>query len=105
MVDVKKAKSLNPEVDKVRLILGLTDSLVHAYDSTIAVLEEGIRTGKNNMPLGMMSLIMYADILHGGAFKNGIETLPYYNKKLKQPDIELPDFAKPEQVEALTNSD
>lgn len=101
----KDISSLNPELNKIKLALGLTDDLVSVYQSTIAIIEEAIKAGKTNVPMGMLAMVMYADLLHGGAYKEPVEKLPYYSKDPNnQPIIDLPLAAKEAQKEVMFNS-
>lgn len=98
-------KSEDIGANKVRLINNVFDNLKEIYSDTIQILEEGIKAGKTNVPLGLMSFVAYIDLLHGGAYQGKVEDLPYYGPKEMQPDLNIPMNAKPEQVEALLNSD
>lgn len=55
-----------------------TDVLLKLYTSTLNVLQEGIRVGKTDGPIGLMSFMAYCDLLHGGAYTKGIQFLPHY---------------------------
>lgn len=92
--------------DKDRIVelgVALADDLVEIYEATITVLYEGIRAGQTNAALGLMSLLAYTDLLHGGAYKVRTEQLPFYNEALISPVTKnLP--AAIEGQEAMINS-
>lgn len=54
------------------------NSLIEIYDTTISMLLEGIRKGATDAPLGLLSLMLYADLLHGGSYTVPIQSRPYY---------------------------
>lgn len=62
-------------------VLGTTVEGIRAiYHDTIHVLEQGIITGKTNAPMGLMSLLVYFALLHGGSYAAPINKIPYYMK-------------------------
>ena len=56
------------------------ESLVRIYDLTVEMLREGIAKGSTNAPLGLISFMAYADLLHGGAYAAPINELPFFMK-------------------------
>jgi hypothetical protein len=54
------------------------DALVDIYKDTIGILHEGISVAKASPPIGLMALIGYFDLLHGGAYAAPINALPHY---------------------------
>jgi hypothetical protein len=56
------------------------EALLHMYDSTLTMLQEGIRKGATNYPLGIMAFMSYVDFLHGGAYTRPTSELPYFMK-------------------------
>ena len=84
------------------------DLFKELYQITLEVLREAIKVGKNYPPMGMMALVMYLDLLHGGCKTTPIWTQPYYVPELREKmleKIELPAGAKDEQQEVLLNSE
>ena len=96
-------------------------TLVDLFDITAKVLMEGISQTKSSPAVGLQHTGLFADLLHGGAYRRRIEDLPYYSKKVQDQllrlafgpgEIELPDGrkiaipaqAKPEQQELIINS-
>ena len=75
------------DADKQKLV-GLLEEFIklvdHIYENTIRVLREGITVGHTNIPVGIQSLGMYADLLHGGAYTTPIEDLPYYKPAVQK---------------------
>ena len=75
------------DADKQKLV-GLLEEFMHladhVYENTIRVLREGITVGHTNIPVGIQSLGMYADLLHGGAYTTPIEELPYYKPAVQK---------------------
>jgi hypothetical protein len=54
------------------------ESLLRLYEITINVLKQAIQEGSVDMPLGLFALMVYTDILHGGAYACPVNQLPYY---------------------------
>ena len=102
-----KSKGISKHTKEI--IINTEDALVTIYQSTIQVLYEGIRAGKTCPMMGMLSLEMFAGLLHGGAYKGSIKNMPYYAMSQQdfetQNKVKLPDGAEPEQLEALMNSE
>ena len=81
MVEKESVDGLSPDVAaKIfeQVYAKLTDKIVEVYNTTIAVLEKAIDSGSADAPLGMAALMMYADLLHGGAYTAPIGQRPYY---------------------------
>jgi hypothetical protein len=72
----KRVRTLTPS--KKSLLESSTEAMLHIYDSTLRILEEGIKKGATNVTEGLMALMLYADILHGGAYKVEIDLQPYF---------------------------
>lgn len=66
--------------DTLDFLEGMSEKAVEIYEDTLSVLEEGIRAGKNNPMLGYMSILVYADLLHGGAYSVPLTQQPYYTE-------------------------
>jgi hypothetical protein len=72
------------------------DAIIRLFEATLAVIQDGIKAGKACGPIGLMSLLMYADFLHGGSYAAPINerpffmqdpsTSPYYAGDLKNTD-------------------
>ena len=61
-------------------------AFIEIYKKTINILREGISQGKTNVPLSLMSFMLYADLLHGGNYACPINLLPHYiEDKEKSP--------------------
>ncbi|MGH7743902.1 MAG: hypothetical protein ACREQ5_03665 [Candidatus Dormibacteria bacterium] len=56
------------------------DALVDIYKANLNVTIEGIKAGKTNAPLGLMSELAYFDLLHGGAYAAPVNARPWYLK-------------------------
>lgn len=99
-----------------------SSTLVDLFDITAKVLMEGIKQTKSSPAVGLQSVGLFADLLHGGAYRRDVSLLPYYSKKVQDqierigfgateiqlPDgryVTLPKGAKPEQQEIIINSD
>ncbi|MHC4397258.1 MAG: hypothetical protein ACYS1A_16595, partial [Planctomycetota bacterium] len=123
----------NNDLDKTEIFLNVSDNLTKIYTETAQILQETIKAGKTNIPLGLMGFVAYIDLLHGGAYKGKLSSLPYYNPEVQDQlqwqerqienilrfftgtpsDIDLgngtiialPMGAKPEQAETMINSD
>jgi hypothetical protein len=54
------------------------ESVLALYNSTMGMLEEGIKKGATNAPLGLVSFLAYVDLLHGGAYAAPINQLPFF---------------------------
>lgn len=70
------------EEDKDRIIDLITEfreGFTTIYAETIAVLKSSIVVGNTNIPQGLMSLDLYTDMLHGGAYTDPVSALPYYD--------------------------
>jgi hypothetical protein len=65
------------------------EAILRLYEDTLSVIEKGINAGKACGPVGLLSLLMYADFLHGGAYAAPINKRPFY---MKEP-IGSPYFA------------
>jgi hypothetical protein len=62
------------------------ESLLHLYDTTIGVLNQGIKTGATDQVEGLISFLVYCDILHGGAYTVPINLRPFsINNKSVSP--------------------
>jgi hypothetical protein len=62
------------------------ESLLNLYNTTMGMLEEGIKKGATNAPLGLISFLTYIDLLHGGAYATPINQRPFYMEdKRKSP--------------------
>lgn len=57
------------------------EALMDIYDKTINVLNQAIKCGTTDLPLGLMALLLYADLLHGGAYTVPIQQRPFFMKK------------------------
>lgn len=54
------------------------EGILHLFDTAVSILNQGIAKGSVDMPLGILSLMLYADLLHGGAYTVPINQLPYH---------------------------
>lgn len=93
--------------DTLDFVSEMSERAVEIYEATLALLEQGIKAGKNNPMLGYMSLLVYADLLHGGAYTSDIKNQPYYNQNEFREFIDsltLPGGATEAQKEILFNS-
>jgi hypothetical protein len=54
------------------------DFINQLADKYIGTLQMGIRTGNVNNPVGLMSMAMLADLLHGGAYACPVNQRPYF---------------------------
>jgi len=117
----------------VEVLQDVTDLIEVLYSEAVRTLREGITVGQANIPVGLRSLEMFGDLLHGGAYKTPITELEYYRPDIQKPiifeqntlqngaiqffiktpliiklsngkEIALPTGAKPEQVEIIVNS-
>lgn len=59
---------------------GANAAIIKLYEDTLAVIEQGISAGKACGAVGLMSLLIYADFLHGGAYTAPINLRPYHMK-------------------------
>ena len=85
----KKAHRLTREIRHTRPLTKFemaNNAILKMYDATVAVLQEGIRQGTTNTPLGIISFMAYIDLLHGGAYAVPINQLPFFlEDKTKSP--------------------
>src|SRR5271157_983364 len=70
----RKAPLLKPESAFAISSAGI----LHVYDQIIDTLQLGIKAGNVDVPEGVLSLIMFADLLHGGAYAVGIDQRPHH---------------------------
>jgi hypothetical protein len=54
------------------------EAILRLYETTLSVIEEGIKAGKACGAVGLMSLLMYADFLHGGAYAAPVNQRPFH---------------------------
>jgi hypothetical protein len=54
------------------------EALVRIYELTISVTHEMVKASKVNAALSYFGVLIYADLLHGGAYLTPINNRPYY---------------------------
>ena len=54
------------------------EEIMTMYDRAMGLLDKGINTGFANAPQGMSSMLLMANLLHGGAYAAPINQRPYY---------------------------
>lgn len=54
------------------------EALLELYRQTMSLLEEGIKKGNANAPLGIVAFMAYVDLLHGGAYTAPITQRPFF---------------------------
>lgn len=55
-----------------------TQEIYNIYDKALNVLDHGVRAGVANAPQGLTSMLLTANLLHGGAYSEPINKRPYY---------------------------
>lgn len=53
-------------------------ALLNALNITFDVIKAGVRGGQASHHLALLHSLLFADILHGGAYKAPVRSLPYY---------------------------
>jgi len=53
-------------------------ALIDVVNATFDVIKAGVRGGQASHHLALLHSLLFADLLHGGAYKAPIRTLPYY---------------------------
>jgi hypothetical protein len=79
-VSTRKRARFKPSGGPKTAIQANTEALLFLYDRTMAILEEGIKKGATNAPLGLISFMAYIDFLHGGAYAAPINEIPFFMK-------------------------
>lgn len=80
----RKARKISKEPRPSRPLTkfeGANTAVLKLYEDTLAVIEQGIAAGKACGAVGLLSLLMYADFLHGGAYTAPINLRPYHMKE------------------------
>jgi len=79
----RKARRITRELRPSRPLTkfeGANTAIIRLYEDTLAVIEQGISAGKACGAVGLLSLLIYADFLHGGAYAAPINERPYHMK-------------------------
>jgi hypothetical protein len=92
----KKTSVKLSKKDRARIFQIANEYLLRIYEKTIGVLETAIRSGSTDMPLGLLSFLVYVDMLHGGAYACPIEQRPFFMPK---------GAASPYDAGAIQNAD
>jgi hypothetical protein len=98
MTEETKKPKKKPTIKADKALAQANQAILALYDRTMSMLEEGIRKGATNAPLGLVSFLAYCDVLHGGAYAVPINLRPYH----------MPDSAKassPFYAGDITNTD
>lgn len=94
--------------EKLDFAEAIASDLVEVYKATIEVLGEAVKVGKTQPITGLIALRLYADLLHGGAYKVPAKDLPYYSggaALVAVTDLTLPIGASEAQKEVMMNSE
>ncbi len=75
MAKIDKAKTPKEVVSRPRFA---STEVYQIYDKALDILNNGVRAGVSNAPQGMTSLLLMANLLHGGAYAEPINKRPYY---------------------------
>jgi len=77
-------------------------------DNVVKTLQVGMSAGKVSPAIGLASLYLMMDILHGGAYTIPVDALPYYMEEPERSPyyapVVLPPLAKEAQKEVMMNS-
>ncbi|MGD0645905.1 MAG: hypothetical protein ABSA75_13445 [Candidatus Bathyarchaeia archaeon] len=74
---MSKGKKPEPKVN-LRAVQNANLALITLFSEILETVRKGIDVGNVNMPQGLISTIILADILHGGAYAVPSNELPFY---------------------------
>jgi hypothetical protein len=107
MSEIEKKEKKTPKTSITKSSKGKTnfqstnEALVALYDKTISLLEEGIKKGATNSPLGLISFMAYIDLLHGGAYTVPITQRPFFINNKDSSPYWAPDLINQDAPQGL----